>query len=103
MFIIVYEFEVKNGREEEFKHAWLEVTKAIYKICGSLGSRLHLSETKNVLVAYAQWPSREHKEKNHNLEDEQYLFYRQKMSDCLVESRIVYQMDVMEDYLQDFK
>ena len=44
MFIAVYEFEIEDGMNAEFREAWLEVTKAIYKQCGSFGSRLHLSD-----------------------------------------------------------
>jgi heme-degrading monooxygenase HmoA len=60
MFAVIYQFTVKEGREEDFKHAWATVTEAIYRNCGSLGSRLHIS-TKDPLafIAYAQWPSEE--------------------------------------------
>ncbi|MEI8632694.1 antibiotic biosynthesis monooxygenase [Vibrio sp. PP-XX7] len=100
MFIAVYEFEIKHGAEAEFREAWLEVTKAIYKYCGSFGSRLHTSDNPNVLVGYAQWPSREQWEQDHELTDEQYLFFRQKMRDCLVQSKTVYELEVSDDYLR---
>ncbi|XKE44434.1 antibiotic biosynthesis monooxygenase [Halomonas organivorans] len=100
MFIAVYEFEVKDGAEAAFREAWLEVTKSIYHHCGSFGSRLHTSDKPNVLVGYAQWPSREQWEKDNELKDERYLFFRQKMRDCLVQSRTVYKLEVSDDYLQ---
>lgn len=100
MFIAVYEFEIKEGTETEFRAAWLEVTKAIYKHCGSFGSRLHQSEIPNILVGYAQWPSRAQWEKDHVITDELYNVFRQKMHDCLIQSKTVYKLDVCDDYLQ---
>ncbi|WP_427978649.1 putative quinol monooxygenase [Agarivorans sp.] len=100
MFIAVYEFEVKQGMEGAFREAWLEVTKAIYQQCGSFGSRLHLSDKPNVLVGYAQWPSREQWEKEHQLTGESYQNARDQMRNCLVQSRTVYKLDVSDDYLQ---
>lgn len=100
MFIAVYEFEIKEGTETSFRAAWLEVTKAIYKSCGSFGSRLHTSDKSNVLVGYAQWPSREQWEQISDLDDESYQRARKEMRNCLVKSKTVYELDVCEDYLQ---
>ncbi len=100
MFIAVYEFEIKEGTEAAFREAWLEVTKAIYKHCGSFGSRLHTSDKPNILVGYAQWPSREQWEKDHELTDEKYKKARNEMRNCLVQSKTVYQLEVSDDYLQ---
>ncbi len=100
MFIAVYEFEIKEGTEAEFRQAWLEVTKAIYQYCGSFGSRLHHSDRANILVGYAQWPSREQWEKEHDITNEGYLAFRQKMRDCLIQSKTVYKLGVCDDYLQ---
>jgi quinol monooxygenase YgiN len=100
MFIAVYEFKIKDGTEHEFRESWLEVTKAIYKNCGSFGSRLHTTEHPNILVGYAQWPSREQWEKDHQLTDQLYLVSREKMRNCLVDSKTVYKLDVTDDYLQ---
>lgn len=100
MFIAVYEFEIKTGTEEAFRAAWLDVTKAIYQFCGSYGSRLHRSENPLIFVGYAQWPDRAQWEKDHQLTDPVYLAARQKMRDCLVQTRTVYTLDVCDDYLQ---
>ncbi|WP_419535472.1 antibiotic biosynthesis monooxygenase family protein [Endozoicomonas sp.] len=102
MFIAVYEFEIKQGTEAEFRKAWLEVTKVIYQQCGSFGSRLHTSDDPSILVGYAQWPSREQWEKDHELTDAVYLVARQKMKDCLVQSKTVYKLEVSDDYLQAY-
>ncbi|MBO9497806.1 antibiotic biosynthesis monooxygenase [Thalassotalea sp. G20_0] len=100
MFIAVYEFEIKEGTETEFRKAWLEVTKAIYQNCGSFGSRLHTSDNPNILVGYAQWPDRQQWEKDHKLTDALYLQARQRMKYCLVQLKTVYQLEVSDDYLQ---
>lgn len=100
MFIAVYEFEIKEGTEVSFRNAWLDVTKAIYKNCGSYGSRLHTSDKPNILVGYAQWPSREHWEKINDLTDEGYQRARNEMRRCLVQSKTVYELEVCDDYLQ---
>ncbi|WP_237738450.1 antibiotic biosynthesis monooxygenase family protein [Halomonas smyrnensis] len=100
MFVAMYEFEIKDGKEAEFREAWLEVTKAIYQHCGSLGSRLHTSDNPNVLIGYAQWPSREQWEKDKDVTDERYRLSRQTMRECLVQSRTIYTLDVCDDYLK---
>ena len=100
MFIVVYEFEIKEGTEASFREAWLEVTKAIYEHCGSFGSRLHTSDRPNILVGYAQWPNRGQWEKDHQLVDERYQKARNEMRNCLVQSTTVYKLEVSDDYLQ---
>ncbi|CAG9296957.1 antibiotic biosynthesis monooxygenase family protein [Celerinatantimonas diazotrophica] len=100
MFIAVYEFEIKDGTEALFRQAWLEVTKAIYQYCGSFGSRLHLSDKPNILVGYAQWPSREQWEKDRQITDALYEKARDDMRNCLVQAKTVYKLDVSDDYLQ---
>jgi quinol monooxygenase YgiN len=102
MFIAVYEFEIKPGTDDEFREAWLEVTKAIYKYCGSFGSRLHTSTAPNIFVGYAQWPSRAAWETDYSLPDPTYLLFRQKMRDCLLHTKTVYELEVSDDYLQPF-
>ena len=57
MFVAVYRWRVKPGREAEFRAAWVAVTEATYRTYGSLGSRLH-RDAEGGWVAYAQWPSR---------------------------------------------
>lgn len=58
MLAVVLEFDVIEGKDKEFIDAWTECTKTIYENFGSLGSRLHLSETGSY-IAYAQWPNAE--------------------------------------------
>lgn len=100
MFIAVYEFKIREGMEQQFRGAWLQVTKAIYKHCGSYGSRLHTTENKNILVGYAQWPDKHQWQKNHNITDVEYIEGRKIMKECLVTSETRYEMQVSDDYLQ---
>lgn len=100
MFIAVYEFEVKTGKEALFREAWLKVTKAIYQHCGSFGSRLHTSDKLNTMVAYAQWPSQAQWEKVSELTDAHYQRARDEMNNCLVQAKTVYKLEVSDDYLQ---
>ncbi len=62
MFCIIYKFIVREGQEERFIDAWSEVTKAFIESSGGLGSRLHRSEGQEY-IAYAQWPSKEIRDK----------------------------------------
>ena len=57
MFVAVYRWKLKEGREERFREGWRRRTEEIYRKCGSLGSRLHRAED-GTWVAYAQWPDR---------------------------------------------
>ena len=57
MFIAVYRWKLKEGREHSFREGWRRRTEEIYRRCGSLGSRLHRAED-GTWVAYAQWPDR---------------------------------------------
>jgi hypothetical protein len=98
MFIAVYEFEIRDGMEEEFRSYWLKATRGIYQECGSYGSRLHKSQKQNIFVGYAQWPSKKQwgmfeLKKHINVEA------LSRMMNCLISSKTVYEMEVTDDYL----
>ncbi len=57
MFVALYRWKLKEGREEKFREGWRRRTEEIYRKCGSLGSRLHRAGD-GTWVAYAQWPDR---------------------------------------------
>jgi len=101
MFIVVYEFKVKAGKEE-FQKSWAKVTDAIAKRRGGLGSRLHKTERERVYVAYAQWPSREmyfdeSDQKKFSAEEN---LERDKMKAATEYIKTVYLMEVVEDRLK---
>ena len=58
MFIALYRWRLKEGREERFREGWRRLTEEIYARRGSRGSRLHRAED-GTWVAYAQWPDRQ--------------------------------------------
>ncbi|MCF6442929.1 antibiotic biosynthesis monooxygenase [Pseudoalteromonas luteoviolacea] len=102
MFVVMFEFVVQEGFEEQFIKAWPSVTQGIYLFKGSLGSRLH----KNVngeYIAYAQWPDKQTWEASSEIEmSPDYEMHRDSMQESLnLEStRVLYQMEVEIDYLQ---
>ncbi|MDE2312555.1 MAG: antibiotic biosynthesis monooxygenase [Elusimicrobia bacterium] len=57
MFVAVYRWKLKKGKEVQFRKAWSAVTLALRQNHGSLGSRLHQAED-GTWAAYAQWPDK---------------------------------------------
>jgi heme-degrading monooxygenase HmoA len=55
MFVAVYAWRVKPGKEEQFREAWRRGTRAITRIYGSFGSRLH-RDADGRFIGYAEWP-----------------------------------------------
>jgi len=55
MFVAVYWWKVKPGKEEQFRAAWRRGTELITAKYGSYGSRLH-RDLDGRFVGYAQWP-----------------------------------------------
>lgn len=55
MYVAVYAWRVKPGKEEQFREAWRRGTLAITRIYGSFGSRLHRAEDGR-FIGYAEWP-----------------------------------------------
>lgn len=101
MFIALYEFTVKKGKEESFRASWLKTTEGIYKEFGSIGSRLHATGKENVFIGYAQWPSREQWAKVKGELSPEYSQARRTMNDCIESSSILYELEVTDDYLQN--
>ena len=58
MFVAVYWWRVKPGKEEQFRAAWRRGTELITAKYGSYGSRLHRNHDGR-FVGYAQWPDYE--------------------------------------------
>jgi quinol monooxygenase YgiN len=58
MFVAVYWWRVKPGKEEQFRAAWRRGTELITAKYGSYGSRLH-RDRDGRFVGYAQWPDYE--------------------------------------------
>ncbi len=99
MFVALYEFKVKPGRDEEFKSAWHVTTQGIYHEFGSMGSRLHTTEKPHVFIGYAQWPSKEIWASEKGELSNTYDRARKVMKNCIESSRVLYEMEVSNDYL----
>jgi len=99
MFIVIYEFDVKEGREDKFVAAWLEVTAGIYQNHGSFGSRLHRDKSGKY-IGYAQWPDKKSWARDWS-SDTSLSAARETMWSCLNGSRTVYESQVVSDYLQE--
>jgi quinol monooxygenase YgiN len=99
MFAVIYQFNLKENRESEFKGSWKQLTELIYEYEGSLGSRLHkLNDTS--YIAYAQWPDRDTwKNSGNNLPDSADSV-RKSMRDCCTEIETLYELDCTEDLLK---
>ncbi len=55
MFVAVYWWRVKPGKEAQFRAAWRRGTEHIRRRYGSLGSRLH-QDLDGRFVGVAEWP-----------------------------------------------
>ncbi len=100
MFIAVYEFNIKPGKEEQFRQSWLKTTQAIFKELGSLGSRLHSTDDPLKFVAYAQWPNMDLWANNNGLREHESILAIEDMRECIENSKTVYKLQVTDDYLQ---
>jgi hypothetical protein len=98
MFIAIYRWKVEEGQEELFQAAWLNLTKAIYKKRGSLGSRLHKTED-GAWLAYAQWPDKETYEKASTLGSAD-LESGALLKESIVESQPTISLQAVADFLQ---
>lgn len=102
MYIVMFEFVIKAGKESDFLAAWPKVTQGIYLFKGSLGSRLHKDESGK-WIAYAQWPGKDVYEQAAGIEmSPEYETQRAAMHEALnlEKTRTIFQMDVEIDYLQ---
>jgi quinol monooxygenase YgiN len=100
MFCVVYEFEVIQDNENEFKKTWHNLTVAIRETCGGLGSRLHKDIPRdNIWIAYAQWPNKSTWDKPFTFADNQHTELQNRIKSICKYIRTVYQMDVTDDLL----
>ncbi len=58
MFVVIYRWKLKDGKESDFKDAWRRATEAIYRRRGSLGSQL-MKAGDGTYYAIARWPDRD--------------------------------------------
>jgi len=102
MFVVMFEFVVKEGAEEQFLTAWANTTQGIYLFKGSLGSRLH-RDKHGAFIAYAQWPDEQtYRNAAAIIMSNEYETERKRMHDSLNLdiTRTLYELEVETDYLQ---
>lgn len=99
-FTIIYVFKVKEGKEKEFINSWTELTKLIYRFAGSNGSRLHQSD-KQLYIGYAQWENKETWQHSSDKLPEAANEFRKKMHACCSEIKSLYEMNVIQDLLNE--
>jgi quinol monooxygenase YgiN len=69
MLVVINEFHVQPGHEEEFERLFAQVQRLILKEPGCLSCRLHRERTApNVYVSYLEWSSFEALQAPHNSE-----------------------------------
>ena len=66
MYVVLYQFQVKTGRENDFRQHWNRLTQAMLMETNSVGARLHAGE-HGTFVAYVQWPTKESYEQQKDL------------------------------------
>lgn len=99
MFTVIYSFEVKEGKVDQFINGWEGLTKLIYEFEGSLGSRLHKVGELDY-VAYAQWPTREVWKNAGNNLPESATFFRSEMKESCEKIETSHEMEVVSDLLK---
>lgn len=101
MFTVIYTFQVKAGKNEQFEKAWLNLTELIYQFEGSLGSRLHKTEGDNNYIAYAQWPN---KAKWQNSGDQLPVKAKElsaAMHNSCKEIKVSYELEMIDDLIKN--
>ena len=98
MYIVMYSFEVKPNKQDDFLKGWKGLTKLIHKHEGSLGSRLHI-KAPLAYIAYAQWPSKiQFQNSGDNLPEEANT-YRNLMRTSCKNIKVIDKFEVVEDLL----
>ncbi len=98
MYIAIYKFVVKPGREDDFIAAWRAMTELLKAEKGSLGSRLHLADNGDY-IAYAQWPDQTTYDNGGNNLPEIASTFRSQMKEACNEISTLYKLEVTTDLL----
>ncbi len=99
MFSVIYKFQLKPDKIQQFEENWTELTKLIYEHQGSWGSRLHKSDETNY-IAYAQWPDKETWESEWKNMPEQAKEISRKMKEACETNETIFELDVVVDLLK---
>jgi len=99
MFCALLKFTVKPHCDEPFRHHWLAVTQWYSRHAGSLGARLHRASTGEYL-AYIPCVSRAQWKQQGDMSDAELHRHRQAMRECCEAIELLYELDVVEDWLR---
>lgn len=100
MFTVIYSFEIKELKTNQFELAWHELTQLIYKHENSLGSRLHKSSDLQY-IAYACWPDKATWENSGKNMPEEADIHRSEMREACSEIKTIFQLNLVDDLLKD--
>ena len=98
MHAVIYKFDVKKGREEEFKMVWKKLTKAYLEFAGSMGSRLHTDENGN-FIAYALWPNQEILSEANQKLPETKKSLRDELRATCISVQVLHKLEAVEDLI----
>ena len=98
MYVVIYSFEIPEGKKDEFIKSWKRLTCLIKEYAGGLGSRLH-KKTATKYIAYAQWPDKKVFENAGARLPEKAIKIRDEMKASGFKVKIIEQFDVIEDLL----
>lgn len=95
MFTVSYRFNIHPKQNEAFEESWKQVTKLIYRHCGSLGSRLYKSSETSYL-GIAQWPDKQTWDES-SLEGLDPHSWRLKMRACCSSIETLDELELIHD------
>lgn len=96
MFCVIYIFQVKPGKNHDFERTWSELTDALYRHAGSLGSKLHKSG-EDRYMAYATWPNQQSWENSTEKLPAWALAIRDRMKESCLFVETVFAGNVLKD------
>ena len=100
MFAVIYSFEVKQDRKNDFENSWRELTRLIFKYEGSFGSRLH-KESEHRYIAYAVWPDRETWANSGDKLPKEANEVRRMMIESCTEIKTIHELSMVDDLLDE--
>ncbi len=68
MFMVLNRWQLHPGMETLFQDGWSEIVQRNIEQYGAFGSRLHKADD-GTWCSYTKWPSREHWEAAHSIDD----------------------------------
>jgi quinol monooxygenase YgiN len=99
MFVVIYQFQIKDNQKKEFTEAWKQLTELIYQYEGSLGSRLH-QQSKNIYIAYAQWPNKDIWKSSGDKLPDTAAEIRATLKETCIKIEVLNELEVTEDFLK---